>query len=224
MLRAAAAMLRKDIAIELRTLESVPAMAMFSIIVYVLFHFGSGRDTLEPDLAAGVLWMSLLLATVLGVNRLFASERRDGGIEAVLLAPVDRTAVFVAKAGALLLYLVLLELVAVPAFCLLLLPPGATVAVGPLALVLLAADVGLAAVGALVAALASETRARDLLVPLLLLPLVVPLAIAGANATQPLLGTATSASGLGPWLGLIGLFDIVFLLLSVAVFDFLLED
>jgi heme exporter protein B len=222
--RAAAVMLAKDLRIELRTRESVPAMALFSVTVFVLFHFGTGRDTLEGDLAAGVLWVTLLLATVLGVNRLFAAEREQGGIDAILLTPVDRTAVFVAKAAALFLYLVVLELVAVPAFLLLLLEPGTTPAIGSLALVLLAANVGLAAVGALVSALAAETRARDLVVPLLLLPLVVPLAIAGAGASEPLLGGATSASGLGLELGLIGLYDMVFLLLSVAVFDFLLED
>lgn len=221
---AAWTLLRKDLAIELRTRESVPAMALFSVTVFVLFHFGTGRDSFSGGLAAGVLWVTLLLATVLGVNRLFVAEREQGGIDAVLLAPVDRTAVFVGKAAALFLYLVMLELVAVPAFALLLLVPGATVAVLPLAGVLLLADVGLAAVGALVAALASETRARDLVVPMLLLPLVVPLAIAGASATEPLLGAAGSASELLRWLGFIGLYDMVFLLLSVAVFDFLLED
>ena len=221
---AAWTLLRKDLAIELRTRESVPAMALFSVTVFVLFHFGTGRDSFSGGLAAGVLWVTLLLATVLGVNRLFVAEREQGGIDAVLLAPVDRTAVFIGKAAALFLYLVMLELVAVPAFALLLLAPGAAVAVLPLAGVLLLADVGLAAVGALVAAMASETRARDLVVPMLLLPLVVPLAIAGASATEPLLAAAGSASELLPWLGFIGLYDMVFLLLSVAVFDFLLED
>lgn len=221
---AAWALLRKDLAIELRTRESVPAMALFSVTVFVLFHFGTGRDSFSGGLAAGVLWVTLLLATVLGVNRLFVAEREQGGIDAVLLAPVDRTAVFIGKAAALFLYLVMLELVAVPAFALLLLGQGATVAVLPLAGVLLLADVGLAAVGALVAAMASETRARDLVVPMLLLPLVVPLVIAGASATEPLLTAAGSASELLRWLGFIGLYDMVFLLLSVAVFDFLLED
>jgi heme exporter protein B len=221
---ASLAMLRKDLRIELRTRESVPAMALFSVAVFVLFHFGSGLDTVSGDLAAGVLWVTLLLATVLGVGRLFAAEREQGGVDAVLLAPVSLTAVFVAKAAALFLYLALLELVAVPAFALLLLEPGAGLDLGPLVLVLLAADVGLAAAGALVAALAAEARARDLLVPLLLLPLVVPLIIAGAGASAPLLGGATSASELAPGLGLIGLYDMVFVLLSVAVFDFLLED
>jgi heme exporter protein B len=216
--------LRKDLRIEVRTKESVPAMALFSVTVFVLFHFGLQRNSLEGDLAAGVLWVTLVLATVLAVNRLFVTEREQGGIEGMLLAPIDRTAVFVAKAAALFLYLVLLELVAVPAFDLLLLGPDPFKPLPSLIAILLLADVGLAAVGALVSALAVETRARDLIVPLLLLPLLVPVAIAGANGTEPLFTGSQAPHELGKWLGLLGLYDMVFLLVSTAVFDFLLED
>jgi heme exporter protein B len=223
-IRTAVTILRKDLAIELRTKESVPAMALFSVTVFVLFHFGLDRDTLDGELASGVLWVTLLLATVIAVSRLFAAEREQGGIEGLLLAPIDRTSLFLAKAAALFLYLLLLELVAVPAFGLLLLGPGLGGALPELVLILLLADVGLAAVGALVAALAAETRARELVVPLLLLPLLVPLLIAGASATEPLLRVAQEAEDLGRWLVLLSLYDLVFVLLSVAVFDFLLED
>ena len=119
----ALAILRKDLRVELRAREAVPAMALFTVTAFVLFHFGFDRDRLDGDVAAGTLWVTLLLATVLGVNRLYAGEREQGGLEAMLLAPIDRTAIFLAKAAALLLYLVALELVAVPAFGLLLLGP-----------------------------------------------------------------------------------------------------
>jgi len=218
------AILRKDLTIELRTRESVPAMALFSVTVFVLFHFGLDRDTLEGDLASGVLWVTLLLATVLAVNRLFVTERDQGGIEAMLLAPIDRTALFLAKAAALGLYLLLLELVALPAFALLVLGPDLLAAMPELLAVILLADLGLAVVGALVAALAVETRARDLIVPLLLLPLLVPVVIGAANATEPLLAGSQQPEDLGRWLGVLGLYDVVFVLVSVAVFDFLLED
>ena len=224
MIRAAGAILRKDLALELRTKESVPAMALFTLTVYVLFHFGLDRDSLDGELASGVLWVTLLLAAVIGVSRLFAAEREQGGIEGLLLAPVDRTALFVAKGAALFLYLLALELVAVPAFGLLLLGPDLGAALPELVLILLLADLGLAAVGALVAALASETRARDLITPLLLLPLLVPLLIASAQATEPLLRENAVTEDLGRWLGLLSLYDVVFVLLSVAVFDYLLED
>ena len=224
MIRATGAILRKDVLLELRTKESVPAMTLFTLTVYVLFHFGLDRDSLDGELAAGVLWVTLLLAAVIGVSRLFAAEREQGGIEALLLAPVDRTALFLAKGAALFLYLLALEVVAVPAFALLLLGPDLGDALPELLAILLLADLGLAATGALVAALASETRARDLITPLLLLPLLVPLLIASAQASEPLLRETSTTEDLGRWLGLLSLYDVVFVLLSVAVFDYLLED
>ena len=224
MIGGARAILRKDLLIELRTKESVPAMVLFSVTVYVLFHFGLDRDSLDGELASGVLWVTLLLAAVIGVTRLFAAEREQGGIDGLLLAPVDRTALFVAKAVALFLFLTAVELVAVPAFAVLLLGPGLGGALPELIVILALANLGVAAVGALVAALAAETRARELIVPLLLLPLLVPLLIACAQATEPLMRQDAGPEDLGRWLSVLTLYDVVFVLLSVAVFDFLLED
>lgn len=224
MIGAAVTILRKDLLLELRTKESVPAMTLFTITVYVLFHFGLDRNSLDGDLASGVLWVTLLLAAVIGVTRLFAAEREQGGIDALLLAPVDRTALFLAKASALFLFLVAVELVAVPTYDLLLLGPGIGGTLPELPLILLLGNLGIAAVGALVAALAAETRARELIVPLLLLPLLVPLLISCAQATEPLLRSEQGPEDLGRWLGLLTLYDVVFVLVSVAVFDYLLED
>ena len=224
MIRAAKAILRKDLLLELRTKESVPAMTLFTLTVYVLFHFGLDRDSLDGELASGVLWVTLLLAAIIGVTRLFAAEREQGGIDALLLAPVDRTSLFLAKAAALFLFLVAVELVAVPAFALLLLGPDLGGALPELLAILALGDLGIAAVGALVAALAAETRARELIVPLLLLPLLVPVLIACAQATEPFLRVEQGPEDLGRWLALLTLYDVVFVLLSVAVFDYLLED
>jgi heme exporter protein B len=221
---AARAILHKDLLLELRTKESVPAMTLFALTVYVLFHFGLDRNSLDGELASGVLWVTLLLAAVIGVSRLFAAEREQGGIDALLLAPVDRTALFLAKASGLFVFLAALELVAVPAFDLLLLGPGLGGALPELLPILALGNLGIAAVGALVSALAAETRARELIVPLLLLPLLVPLLIACAQATEPLLRPDQGPEDLGRWLGLLTLYDVVFVLLSVAVFDYLLED
>ena len=224
MIGAARTILRKDLLLELRTKESVPAMTLFTITVYVLFHFGLDRDSLDGELASGVLWVTLLLAAVIGVTRLFAAEREQGGIDALLLAPVDRTALFVAKASALFLFLVAVELVAVPAFGLLLLGPDLGGALPELLAILALGDLGIAAVGALVAALAAETRVRDLIVPLLLLPMLVPVLIACAQATEPLMRQDQGPEDLARWLSLLTLYDVVFVLVSVAVFDYLLED
>jgi heme exporter protein B len=223
-IRSARTILRKDLLIELRTKESVPAMTLFTITVYVLFHFGLDRDSLDGDLASGVLWVTLLLAAVIGVSRLFAAEREQGGIDGLRLAPVDLTALFVAKAAALFLFLTAVEIVAVPAFGLLLLGPDLGGAFPELLALLVLANLGIGALGALVAALAAETRAHELIVPLMLLPLLVPLLIACAQATEPLLRQEAVAEDLGRWIGLLSLYDVVFVLLSVAVFDFLFED
>ena len=219
-----AALVRKDLALERRSFESVPAMLMFSISTFVLFHFGLDRGSLAGDLASGVLWVTLLLAAVLGMNRLFVAEREQGGFDGFLMAPVDRTALFVAKAAVLFGFLVAVELVAVPAFVILLLEPGIGQALPELLAVLLLADAGIAVVGTLIGALGVQTRARDLIIPLMALPLLVPVVIAAAEATAPLL----AAGGADPlsvrWLGVLALYDAVFGLLAYAVFDFLLEE
>ncbi len=224
MKRTVGALLRKDVRLELRSFESVPAMLLFSVSVLVLFHFGLDRNALSGDLASGVLWVTLLLASVLGMNRLFVAEREQGGFDGFLLAPVDRTALLVAKAVLLFGFLVAVELIAVPAFALLLLEPGADQARPGLIAVLLLADAGIAVVGTLVGALGVQTRARDLLVPLMALPLLLPVLIAAAEATSPLL----LADGADPlpvrWLAVLALYDAVFGLLAYAVFDFLLEE
>jgi heme exporter protein B len=224
MRRAVAALVRKDVRLELRTRESVPAMALFSLGTFVLFHFALDRREVDGDLAAGVLWVTLLFAAVLGMSRLFVAEREDGGFDGFLLAPVDRTALLVAKAAVLLVFLVALELVLVPAFAVLLLGPSPWPALPGLVAVLALADVGIAVVGTLIGALAVQTRARDLLVPLLAIPLAVPVVIAGARATAPLLAQAGAGPLEGRWLLVLGLYDAVFGLLAYAIFDFLLED
>ena len=218
------ALIRKDLRAELRSFEAVPAMLMFVVSAYVLFHFGLDRETLAGDLAAGVLWVTLLLAAVLGMSRLFVTEREEGGFDAFLLAPVDRTAMLVAKALTLFGFLVVVELVAVPAFAILLLESGLGQTLPELVAILLLADAGLAVIGTLVGALAVQTRARDLIAPLLALPLSLPVLIAGANATAPLVQRGGAEAVEGRWLTILGLYDLVFALLAWAVFDYLLED
>src|SRR6201999_3087264 len=170
-MRTAAVVLRKDLRLELRTLETVPAMVLFALVTFVIFHFGLNRDTIDGQLAAGVLTVTLLFAAMLGINRLFVAEREQGGFDAFLLAPVDRTALLVAKATALFIFLVVLEVIAVPAFALLLLGPPIGPVLPELALVLLLGNVGLSVIGTLVSAIAVHTRARDLIGPGIGLPL-----------------------------------------------------
>ena len=223
-MRAALAVLRKDLLLELRTFETVPAMTLFSLTTFVIFHFALNRATVSGQLAAGILTATLLFAAMLAVNRLFVAEREQGGFDAFLLAPVDRTALLVAKAAALFTFLVVLEVVAVPAFGLLLLGPSLGRELGGLAVLLGLADIALAVIGALVSAIAVHTRARDMIGPIIGLPLLIPALIATARATGPLLTAHSSGSPPGKWVAILALYDLVFTLLAYAVFDFLLED
>ena len=221
---AVVAVLRKDLRVELRTFESVPAMALFAVTTFVLFHFGLDRTSLDGDLAAGVLWVTILFAAVLGLNRLFVAEEEQGGFDGFLLAPVDRTALFVAKALALFLFLCLVELVAVPAFVVLLLGPSPWPALPGLVVVLLLANAGIAVVGTLVAGIAVRTRARDLIGPLVTLPLLVPVILGASEASAPLFAAGGADALPSRWLAILAIYDLIFGLVAYGVFDFLLED
>jgi heme exporter protein B len=217
------AILGKDLRVELRTLQSVPAMVLFAVTTFILFRYGLDRQRLAGSLAAGVLLATVLFAAVLAINRLFVAERDDGGFDAIRLAPVDGTALLAAKAAALVVYLAVLELATVPVFAIFFLDDWAGLA--PLAGVLVLADLGLATVGALVSSMAANSRARDLLVPLLLLPLLVPVMIAAAGAAEPLLRAGGPSYGaVGKWIGVLGLYDATFAAIAYGVFDFLIED
>jgi heme exporter protein B len=223
---AVSALLRKELRLELRTFQVIPAMALFSITTLIVFHFSLQQNAVDGPLAAGVLTVTLLFSAILGINRLFVADHEEDGFDGFLLAPVDRTALLVAKAIALFAFLVILEVVAVPAFDLMLLDPNLTSgkAFGQTVLTLLLADLALAIVGTLVGALAIQTRARDLIVPLIALPLLLPVVIGTAKLLAPTFALAGAEALPGRWLAILGLYDLIFGLLSYAVFDFLIED
>jgi heme exporter protein B len=223
-MRVLGALLRKELRLELRTLESVPGMALFSVTTFVVFHFGLNRPNIEGDLAAGVFVVTILFAGMLGLNRLYVADQEEGGFDGFLMAPVDRTWLFVAKAIALFTYLVVVEIVAVPAFGLLLLEPSILPVLPSVIVVLLLANLGFAIIAALIGAIAVHTRARDLIGPLICLPLLIPVVIGSARALEPLFTQGGAGTLETKWLLILGLYDLVFGLLSVAVFDPLLED
>jgi heme exporter protein B len=215
--------LAKDLRVELRTLQSLPAMALFAVTTFVVFRFGLDRTSLDGSLAAGVLLVTVLFAALLAINRLFVAERDEGGFDAMRLAPIDLSALFAAKVAALFVYLLVLEAVALPVFAVFFLDDAGGLL--PLAGVLALINLGLAATGAVVSTVGAHSRARDLLTPLVLLPLLVPLMIAAGGAAEPLLAAGgPSYDEVGKWVGTLALYDLVFLLVGYAVYDFLLED
>jgi heme exporter protein B len=215
--------LAKDLRIELRTLQSLPAMALFTVTTFVVFRFGLDRTSLDGSLAAGVLLVTVLFAALLAINRLFVTERDEGGFDAIRLAPIDLSALFAAKVVALLVYLLVLEAIALPVFAAFFLDDA--LGLLPLAGVLALVNLGLAATGAVVSTIGAHSRARDLLTPLVLLPLLVPLMIAAGGAAEPLLAAGgPEYDGVAKWVGTLALYDLTFLLVGYAVYDFLLED
>ena len=220
-LRQFKAMVRKDIVSELRTRETVVSMFLFVVLAMVVFHYAftvpGGGDL--SFYTGGMLWVVFVFGALLGLNRSFAHEKDEGCLDGLLLCPVDRVTIFLAKMTANLVFLGLIQLLAVPVFALFFATGRmATHLLAFLALVVLA-DLGIAALGTLLATIAMHTRARDLLLPILFLPLVIPLLIAAASGTSAVLaGSAGSVSVLGR-LAFLLVYDGVFLVLAYGTYD-----
>jgi heme exporter protein B len=205
----AVALARKDLLLELRGRETLPAMALFVVATLVAFRFAlTGEQT---EAARGLLWLAIVFTALLGLGRAFAAERDQGMLDALVLAPCDRSAIWLGKLIATLAFLLLVEAVALPAFAILFGGIDATV----VAAVLLA-DVGICAVGTLVAAMAVAARARELLLPLLFLPLAIPILVGGVGATVE--------DDPARYLGFLGLYDAVFAILAWATFEYVVTE
>jgi heme exporter protein B len=217
------ALLWKEVLIELRARETVLAGAVFALLVLVIFNFAFDlRVENVAEVAPGVLWVTVTFAGVLSLGRAFARERDRRTLDGLLLAPVDRSALYLAKAAASFAAMLVVQLVAVPAFIALF---NLSVVLPLLVLGLLLGTLGLAGVGTLFAAIAAHTRAREVLLPLLLFPIQVPVILATVKTT----GAAIRVPGaeppeVGQWLGLLVAFDALFLALSVLLFEYAIEE
>jgi len=219
------ALLRKDVLVELRTREMLLSMFLFAILAMVVFHyaFAPARADLT-GLAGGMLWVVFLFASLLGLNRSFGRERDEGCLDGLLLCPVDRVVVFLAKATANLLFLALIQLLVTPVFALFFVERGFGGQATSFALVVLLADVGISALGTLLATLAAGTRARDLLLPVLFLPLAIPLFMAATSATTAIVATGAGLTSLAGRLGFLAVYDAVFLVVAYGTYDYLLVE
>lgn len=214
---------RKDLAIELRTGEMASSMFLLALLVILVFAF-----TLEPErlmgaeFLSGLSWTTLLVAGTLALNRSFVLEREAGGLTGLALAPIDRGSIFLGKAIGNLLLLLVAGVVLLPLIAILL----GTRGLAPtllLPVVLLLGVTGIAAIGTLCAAIASRTRAREVLLPILMFPLLAPLLIAATRTTTGAL-IGQSAAEMQSWLLMLGGFDIVFLTSGWLSFDYILEE
>ena len=204
------ALARKDLLLELRSRDTLPAMLLFVVSTLVVFHFALPSDAGDTA-ATGLLWVALLFTALLGLGRAFVAEREERVLDGLVLAPCDRSAIWLGKGIGVFAFLLAAELVAVPAYALFFQPVG-----WELVAAVLLADVGLAAVGTLLAAMASAGRARELLLPLLFLPLVIPIVVGGVGASV--------TDDPGRYLAFLGLYDAVFAILSWASFEYVVTE
>jgi heme exporter protein B len=205
-----AVLARKDLRLELRARDTLPAMLLFVLSTLVVFHFAlpTGADEVA---AQGLLWVALVFTALLGLARSWAPEREAGVLDGLVLAPSDRSAIWLGKSAAVFVFLAAIEVVALPAFSLFFSPLDATAVAG-----VVLANVGICAVGTLLAAMAAASRTRELILPLLFLPLAIPLVVGGVGAsvsTEP-----------ARYLIFLGLYDAVFAILCWASFEYVVSE
>jgi len=214
------AIVGKDLRAELRARHVWLGMGFFALLALVVFNFAFDlRIENKAAVGPGALWVAFIFASTLGLGRTLAAEMERGAMDRLLICPVDRRALFAAKLVGNLLFMGAVELVAVPVFAVIYdLPAALSWGVVP---ILALGTVGIATIGTLFGAVAATTRAREILLPLLAFPLLLPVVIAVVRATQALLSPVANDA---PWLGLLAAFDVIFLSVAALTFQYVVED
>jgi heme exporter protein B len=220
-LRAIGAIVWKDLAAELRSRELISAMLVFALLVIFIFNFALELDAkTRANVTSGVLWVTFAFAGTLGLNRSLAMEKDRGCLDGLLLAPVDRSAIYFGKSIGNLIFMLLVELIVLPVYSVLyninLFHPG-------LLLVILLGSVGYVVVGTLLSSMAIQTRTRDILLPILLFPVVLPVFIAAVKASSGFL-QGIPMDEIWPWLNLMIVYDVIFTAVGFMVFDYIVEE
>lgn len=221
-LRSMLAIIWKDLAVEWRSRELLSAMLVFALIVLFIFNFALELDPKSrAGVTSGVLWVTFTFAGTIGLNRSLAMEKDRGCLDGLLLAPVDRTAIYFGKMIANLIFMLAVAAIVLPVYAVLynnfnLFDPG-------LLLVILLGSLGYVAVGTLLAAMTVQTRTRDILLPILLFPIIIPLVVASVKASSGFL-QGWPWSDLSAWVNLLVVYDVVFTASAFMVFDYVVEE
>lgn len=211
----------KDVLLELRSRDIIVSVLVFGFLVVVVFNFALNvTPRLVTQLAPGILWVSFAFAGTLAMNRAFVREKEQGGLEGLLLAPVSRDAIFLGKALGSFVFMLIVEAALLPVFAALL---GFSAFSLTLVVIIALATLGFAIVGTLFSAIAVQTRSREIMLPVLFFPIILPVLIGAVEATTQAIGGDASV-GLSRWLPLIGVFDALFLVICPWVFSFVVEE
>lgn len=219
--RALTAIIWKDLAAELRSRELLSAMLVFSLLVILIFNFALELNIKEREaVTSGVLWVTFIFAGTLGLNRSMATEYDRGCLDGLLLAPVDRSSIYFGKMIGNLVFMFIVETIVLPVYSVLyntnLIQPG-------LILVVVLGSIGYVTVGTLLATMAVQTRTRDILLPILLFPLVIPVVLSAVKASSGFLQARPMAE-IWPSLNLLIVFDVIFVALAFMFFDYVVEE
>ena len=219
--QATRAIVWKDLTAERRSRELLSAMLVFALLVILSFNFALDLDPkTRGSVASGVLWVTFIFAGTLGLNRSMATEKDRGCLDGLLLAPIDRSAIYFGKAIANLAFMLIVEAIVFPLYSVLynvnLFLPG-------LLLTVFLGSVGYVAVGTLLSSMAVQARTRDMLLPILLFPVALPVLIAAVKASAGYLG-GLPLEEITPWLNLLAVYDVVFIAVAFMVFDFIVEE
>ena len=219
--RVIASIIWKDLTVELRSRELLTAMLVFALLVVLIFNFALELDAKNrTGVTPGILWVTFTFAGTLGLNRSMAIEKDRGCLDGLLLVPVDRSAIYFGKFISNLAFMVIVEIIILPVYSALynvnLFHPG-------LLLVILLGSIGYMAVGTLLAAMSVQTRTRDVLLPILLFPVVVPVLVAAVKSSGGFLQGSELAEIL-PWLNLLIAYDVIFIAIALMLFDYIVEE
>jgi heme exporter protein B len=215
------AVIWKDLTAEWRTRENLSAMLVFALLVILIFNFALELDIqAQESLSAGVLWTTFIFAGTIGLNRSLAAEKDRGCLDGLLLAPVDRSVIYFGKALSNLVFMILVEIIVLPVYSFLYQVPVFNLG---FLLVVLLGSIGYVAVGTLLATMVVQVRTRDILLPILLFPLTLPVVISAVKASYGFL-QGIPFNEITPWLNLLLVYDLIFIAIAFMVFDFVVEE
>lgn len=216
------ALLEKDIIAEIRTKEVFISMFTFVLLVMIIFNFAF-RESIDQKLISGVLWIAFLFASVLGLNRTFVHEKDEGCLAGLMAAPIDRTVIYFGKVVGNFIFITIVEVFTLPLFAAFSIDVDLFSRFGWLMLIIFLGNLGISAVGTILSAISINTKARELMLPLIFFPVIIPVLIGAVEGASVII-TGSPLKDLNQWLQLLVLYDIIFLLVSYMLFEYAIEE